>query len=154
MLGRRWLYPVLLVILLFTIAVQFISFEGEDLLSLLPVSILLVLIFLPVFSVFFGSRKAHKDQGRLYPCGVNFMFRSDAFETINSGSESVSSTSRTAYTLLDKVYETKTMFYLYQMSGRAYLVEKRGVADGRVMELAALLESRVGSPKYRKRSAF
>lgn len=146
--ARKRTYPAVLAVLVLLIVLEAAVFE--DRLLALGSVLVLVVFLMPVLSVLFRIRRAHAAQSRLTPDGAEFTFYSNAFTSVNR-SEAATGESSTPYAMLDHVYETKHAFYLYQMAGRAYPVEKRSVADGRVAELAALLRAKVGQKKYKRR---
>lgn len=79
--------------------------------------------------------------------GIEFAFHDDSFLTVQTG-DIAKGTAITRYDALNKVYETKTMFYIYITPMQALLIAKCDITKGTPEELRNILITKLPAKKY------
>jgi len=83
----------------------------------------------------------------LFETGIEFAFHDDSFLTVQTG-DIAKGTAITRYVALNKVYETKTMFYIYITPMQALLIAKCDITKGTPEELRNILITKLPAKKY------
>lgn len=83
----------------------------------------------------------------LFQTSMVLMFNDDSLTSEQIG-DIASGTGVTKYEALQKVYETKTTFYLYLTPRQALLITKSDITKGTPEELRSLLRAKLPAKKY------
>ena len=117
--------------------------------------LLLELLLAAIFCTYLFYRswlpkRRYRQSGKLFGGGVSYTFFAQEFEMERAGSVLIKDKSRMHYSVLNRVYETSGMFYLYLTRSQALLVSKARMREDAQRELATLLLSWLGPEKYKR----
>jgi len=95
----------------------------------------------------FMPKRYVKQSPSLFQSSMTIIFNEDSFSSMQTGDMS-SGAGITKYAALNKVYETKDMFYVYLTPVQALLLTKKDIVKGTPEELRSLLQSKLPHSKY------
>jgi len=115
--------------------------------SVPTIAIAVILFGLFGYQYFSLPKSSYKKATTFHGKENRFIFKDDKF-TVSSESSQLSGFSEVCYTLLAKVCETSSYFFLYPGQNQAYLIRKSDIINGTPEQLRQILLKHLLTQKY------
>jgi len=143
-------YISIFVLLLFLGWTVFIIYaSGDIIMSILNLFVFLFLLTLMLYRWFIKPKMRYKKSNtKLKDIRSEYVFTEDLIH-LTSKTESYSGSAEIQYSVIQNVCETAEFIYLYVNKHTAYIVDKKNIENGTVLELRNLLISKLPAKKYK-----
>jgi len=139
------------IMLCFSVGLFSMMFSGPKEIRIIMIPVLAVPAILVLGAVPFAlwrlPAKTAKMSRRMFGAAVFYEFSEDEI-IINSMLPTNTGQVRANYQYFDKVYETKTAFYLFISKREAFVLEKAGITEGSISDLQELFRKNIPGKKY------
>jgi len=140
------MFPVATAVMIGMMIWSFTS-AGADSFTQIMTTCMSALCILFYIMAFIRPKSYVKRAPVLFETGLEFVFNEDSYVVAQAG-ELINGTATTRYEALHKVYETKTVFYLYLTPVQALLINKDDIIKGTPEALRNILRVRIPAKKY------